>query len=472
MTLKTITAQEFSKDLREAINERDPSLDTAIGPINNLFVTPFARVCERQSNRAVYLSNLSSLKYVDKLRVADVDDLVYNEGMVRWSGSQIITTVTFARSQPPVSDILVPLNTPLATKTDPQTGQSVIFRTVEAKTMYASAASSYYNVDTGQYELTVAVASVTTGDGNSVGANTIVVMRRPIPGFESVFNVEATSVGKGVETNVELAERYLLHVKGSQLATPAGAARSLRDNFNSVEDEYLVYGKDEALEREREDAGAVDVWVKGANILSATYTQVFQGLYVPIVVVNQPLSSIIDITDGTTHFVQGTDYEVIQGEGIYAWSNRASDGIRFLPTGSYPVVGASLTITYKYNALMGVLNAYYTQPEYYVMGENKLYRWSQPANILIDVSLKINAGNPDTVAKNVRTAITKYVNGLNLGQNVEEFDIDRTVGQLYGVDNLVWNQLSFEGETGVSDLVIEPKSYAFLPVGSLNVSLL
>jgi hypothetical protein len=471
MVLENISAQQYANDIATAINDRDKTLDTRIGPINNLFITPFSRVCERQNNRAVYLSNLASLKYVDKVRVEDLDEFVYNEGIVRWAGSRATTTVTFSRAQPPTVDIVVPLNLPLATASDPSTGQSVVFRTVETKTMYAAAASSYYNADTGKYELDVAVASVSTGESTDVGAYSITIMRRPISGFDEIFNVSATTSGKGVETNAELATRYLLHVRGSKDGSPAGIKRSLLDNFSSVEDVYVVYGTNTYLTREQSDAGAVDIWVKGSTQIDSRYTVSYPGIETLIPLPNQPLVEVSDIFDGATHFVEGTDYEVVTGEGEYAYSNLGSDGVKFIVGGAAPTVGAAIVITYKYNSLVNLLAAYYTQPEYYMMGMDRLFRWAQPQYLEIDVSLTVSAGNPDTVAGNVRTVIQDYINGLALGVDVEEFDLDREVGKLYGVDNLIWNQLSLAGSTGVGDIAIGPNQYAYIQTGSLNVTL-
>jgi hypothetical protein len=471
MVLENISAQQYANDISEAINDRDRELDTRIGPINNLYITPFSRVCERQNNRLVYLSNLISLKYVDKVRIEDLDEFLYNEGMVRWVGARAVTTVTFSRAQPPSTDILVPVNMPLATPTDPQTGQSVVFRTVETKTMYAAAASSYYNADTERYELEVSVASVATGENVDVGAYSITVMRRPISGFDEVFNKYATNSGKGLETNSEAATRYLLHVKGSQLSTSAGVERALVDNFSAVEDVYVVFGTNEYLTRERDDAGAVDVWIKGSTPVETSYTVAYPGIDTLIPVDKQPLIEVVTVFDGVTYYTEGTDFEVVTGETEYSYSNLGTDGIKFITGGTVPTIGDSLVITYRYNSLINILAAYYTQPEYYTMGMDKLFRWAQPKYLEIDVSLTVDAGNPDTIANNVRNAIQTYVNGLDLGEDVEEFDLDREVGKLFGVDNLVWNQLSIQGGTGVSDIEVSPQEYGFIETGSLNVTL-
>jgi len=471
MVLENITARQYATDLATAINERDKELDTRIGPISNLLVTPFARVCERQSNRTVYLSNLTSLKYVDKVRIEDLDEFIYNEGMVRWVGARSTTTVTFSRAQPPTVDITVPVNMPLATPSDANTGQSVVFRTVETKTMVAASASAYYNADTERYELEVAVASVATGASVDVGAYSITVMRRPLSGFDEVFNVYATDSGKGLETNAEVATRYLLHVKGSQLGTPAGTKRSLVDNFNSADDVKVVYGTDEYLTREQDDAGAVDVWVKGSTPLEDTYTVSYPGIDTLIPLDKQPLIEVVSVSDGVTTYIAGTDYEVVTGEGEKAYSNQGTDGVRFIVGGAVPAMLASLVITFRYNSLINVLSSYFTQPEYYSMGCDKLYRAARPQYLEIDASLTVSSGNPDVVAASVRSAIQTFVNSLNMGEDVEEFDLDREVAKLYGIDNLVWNQLSIAGSTGVSDIEITPQQYAQVLTGSLNVTL-
>lgn len=471
MVLESINARQYMTDLASSINDRDKELDTRIGPINNLFISPFARVCERQSNRTVYLSNLASLKFVDKLRIEDLDEFVYNEGMVRWVGARAVTTVTFSRALPPTVDILVPTNMPLATPSDPNTGQAVIFRTVETKTMLAAAASSYYNADTERYELEVAVSSVATGANVDVGAYSITVMRRPISGFDEVFNKHATNSGRGLETNAELAIRYLLHVKGSQLGTPAGAKRSVVDNFNASDDVYVVYGTNTALTREQIDAGAVDVWIKGNAPLETICTVSYPGIDTLIPLDRQPVIEVVSVSDGVTTYVNGVDYEVAIGETEYAYSNLGTDGIRFIVGGAVPAFGESLAITYRYNSMISILASYYTQPEYYSMGMDKLYRWAQPKYLEIDATLTVSAGNPDTVLSSVRAVMQTYINGLNMGDDVEEFDLDREIGKLYGVDNLIWNQLSIAGGTGVSDIEITPQEYAYIENGSLNVTL-
>lgn len=472
--LEKVSASDFATMIAEGINERDTTLDTNIGEIRDLQIDPVAEVLENQNDRVVYLSYLNSLNYAETFVPDDLDAIVYNEAMVRWQGSRSIGTVIFSRSQAPTADITVPVNFPVSTPVNATTGLTINFRTIETKTMYAASAGSYYNSDAERYELEVAVASITTGDEASVGANTIKVMRRALPEFDQVFNRNATSPSQSVETNIDLADRYLLHVEGSQLGNPAGLKRAVLDNFNSVEDVYVVYGNDAFLTREQTDAGAVDVWFKGTSSATRVYNTYYPGIETLIAVDQQPLVSIVSVytsAGGGTTFIEGTDYEVVTGEGEYAYSSRGSDGIRFISGANHPDVGDDLRIEFRYNTLNNVLTSFFVQPEYYNMGTDRLYRWAQTYNIEIEANLEVVFGNPATVLTLVKAAILNYINGLDLGDDVEEFDIDAVVSRINGVGNFTWVQLSESGGTGVSDQSIDPMYYAQIEPADLVINL-
>lgn len=472
MPINKVSASEFASNIVDGVNTRDPSIDTRIGPVRDLFIDPISEVLEQQNNRVWYVSNLLSLKYANKIVPDDLDDLVFNEGVIRWNGSRSVTSVTFSRAQPPTVNIVVPVNFPLATDADPSTGASIIFKTIETKTMFSAAPSAYYNADTGKYELEVAVASVVVGTETSVGAYTITNFRRPLPGFDEVFNANATTSGRGVETNQELADRYRLHVTGTNIGTPSGLKRYVLDNFSNVSDLYVVYGNSEYLTRQEYDAGAVDVWVLAEEPITVTYNVFYPGVETLIALPNQPVISIVSVIDsGAVSYTEGTDFEFVDGETEYSYSSRGTDGIRFLTTGTLPTLTDVLTITYRYNSMIPILAFWFTQSEYYTMGNDTLFRWAQQKDIEITAQLKVRSGSPSTVLSSVRDAILNYVNALELGQDVEEFDIDSVVAQVYGVDNFIWVTLAEKDGSGVADITIEPNRYARIDNADLVISL-
>ena len=474
MPVNRVTASQFADQIAAGVNDRDKSLDTRVGPIRDLFIDPFSYVLENQNDRIVYLNDLMSMQNAANLVPDDLDSVVYNENMVRWAGSRAVTTVIFARISKPTADITIPVNFPLSSKVNPQTGTSILFRTIETKTMYSSSPSQYYNPNTSRYEIEVAVASIVQGITATVGSYTITELRRPLSGIDEVYNVSSTTSGRPLETNQELADRNLLHVEGSQLGSPAGFKRFLLDNISTVTDAYVVYGNSTYLTREDTDAGAVDVWFMGDASATRTYTTTYPGTYILQSVDFQPIMSITSvssITAGATYF-EGTDYEVATGEGEYCYSNIGIDGIRWIPGGAHPAIGQDVIIAYTYNSLNNIIDSFFRQEEYYSMGSDVLFRWAQATDIVIEANIKVRSGSPATVQTLVKTAVLTYINGLKLGQNVEEFDIDSVVSKIFGVDNWTYTTLAIKGSTGVGDITISPASYARLAVADFVINLI
>lgn len=471
MPVNKISANDFADRIASGVNDRDPTLDTRVGSIRDIFIDPVAGVLENQNDRVVYLNNLINLNNAVSLVPDDVDDVVANENIVRWEGSRSLVTLTFSRSDIPTADITVPVNFPVATVADPNTGNTVNFKTIETQTLYVATLSRYYNFETRKYELDVLAASVSTGVTAEIGAFTINRFLRPLPGFLEVTNKFATTSGRGIETNEEIAKRYFLHVEGAQIGTPAGIQRFVLDNINSITDVYVVYGTDTNLTRQESDAGAIDVWFLGNSIASRIYTTYYNGTETLNPVDFQPLYRVVSVVSGATTYIEGTDYEVVTGVGEYSYSNLAQDGIRWISGGSSPNVGDSIVITYEYNSLCNVLDSYFKQDQYYEGGSDRLFRWSQSSQIQIEANLKVRSGSPSEVQRLVREGVLTYINSLKLGENVEEFDIDSVVAGVFGVDNWTYTTLSLVGGTGVGDIEISPKNYARLESSDFVINL-
>ena len=474
MVIQRKTVSQFEDQISDGIASRDDSSDTYIGSVRDLFVTPPAEVMKSVHDNVVYLSQLTSLQNADQFNPDDLDAFVYNDNVIRWASSSSYTVVTFSRIQPPTADITVPVNFPLATAQSSATGTSVSFRTIESVVMYGPltvSASSYYNATTSRYEINVAVASTTAGTSSAVGAYTITQFKRAFPDFEYVTNKYATTGGRGIETNSDLAIRYLTRITGNQEATPSGLKLFSLDNFSNAEDAYVVYGNDVNLTRYTSDAGAVDEWVKCTSALTHQYDTSYPGVRELVPLPRQPLMAVFSVSSGATYYTEGTDFELVTGEGIYAYSDRGSDGIRFLVGGSAPALNDPLHIEYSYNSMINILTAYYKQDEYFVMGSDVLFRWAQAKRITLEAELKVASGNPTTILSLVRSRILSYVNALKLGVDVEQFDIDSQVAQVGGVDNFVYITLAVYGSTGVSDIPIGPMEYAYLADADLIISL-
>lgn len=140
-------------------------------------------------------------EYLDK-KVADI-------GVTRKAATKAEGTVTFSRSSPAPSDIVIPAGTRVRTQVD-SWGNSQTFVTKETVTLIA-----------GQSSVDVDVIAEVPGAAGNVTAHSVSVIVDPINGIETVDNANAFSGGTNEETDDELRARAITYLLGLAKATPA-----------------------------------------------------------------------------------------------------------------------------------------------------------------------------------------------------------------------------------------------------------
>jgi hypothetical protein len=472
MAIDPKTAAQFETDLAAEIASRDADADTALGPIKDYAIRPQARVFESQHSRIRKVSQLVALVNSDDFTDQDLDDFVANEGMGRKARTKATTTLTFSRATKPTADITIQAGFPVSTEPDEATGRSVTFVAIETKTLSTANAGAYYNQVTKRYELTVAARSLVAGIDGHVGANRIRVPRRSLSDFDAVTNRVATTGGLDTESNAALIDRYLLAVTGSEASTVDGTTKRILDGYVDVSDAVLAYGLDAELTRAGDDAGAVDAHVIGrVTAQVSAEPRVFTGVGNLIRVAKAPLLAVASVVQGATTFVAGADYEVVLSSSGNARSTRSEDGVRFLVGGNPPAIGSTISVTYTYNSLIETLQADFGNPRRLVIGRDLLVREAQQLDITIVAVLTVLSGfNSTAVRDQVSTALSAFINAMKCGQDVEEFDLDREVAKVTGVDNLVYSTLAKKGATGVGDIVVTKTQYPRISSADLVVT--
>jgi hypothetical protein len=467
MPIEKISAEQYAEQIRSGILNRDRTWEVTVGEVPDTCINPQARVWERQNDRTRQLSlmlSLSDASVFDDEFEADLEGIVFNEGLSRSLGSASGAVAVFSRVAPPANNVRVQRGYPIATLADEDTGTTITFVTTEEGIMLASASSSYYNIDTERYELNVPVVAVIEGSEGQVGARRISRPLRALVGFDSVANPNASTGGRDRESNQELIDRYLIAILGRRLEVRTGLKKWTEDEFGGVEDAQVIGGTDALLTRAADTAGAVDIYIIGEDLVEVSDNITYLGAGQLIEVNFAPLVEVVSVRDlsGPTTFTEGTDYEVVFDDSGVSGSTRAADGVKFLPTGSAPALGDLVTITYTYNNLIRTLQNDVEDDDVDVDGRDELYKMSTKVGIFLDAGLRVTNGfNQSTVRTAVRTAILAYINGLKGGDDVEEFDIDGVVSQISGVDNFVYNQLSrITVTSGVGDIAIARNEYA------------
>lgn len=477
MPIEKITAAQFRDQLRTGISSRTSTHDVGFGPIRDIVIDPVATVLETQNDRIRSVSLLISLQDPDNLSETDLDGIVFNELIRRSDGSRAVSTVTFSVAvvDPTGPDLVVQRGFPIATTPDASTGETVTFVTSEARTLPAAQRQAFFNITTQRYELTVPIIATVTGTTGRVGAGRIRRPLRPLVGFDEASNTAAADGGLGRETNAQLIERYLLSIRGTSLSTPAGVQKYARDNFPDVVDVDVVFGADVQLTRQSTDAGAVDVYIVGDQLVARTENLEYLGINQLLPVASPPLRLVSSVISGGTTFVEGTDFEVVRDTSGNRGSTRASEGIRFLSTvTSPPALGTVVTVAYTSNNLVRNLQSDFEQDEQLVLGRDLLVKEGIEVAIILEARLRVASGfSTVTVPSAVTTAIDTFINNLRLGANVELSDIQGEVRRVSGVDNFLIDRLVRDPAlSGAADVVISSTEYPRIATADLIITLI
>lgn len=456
MSIVRVQALSWETDIANAIADRDLQADTTFGPIRDIIAKPVSKVADRINQDIVQLSDILSLTNVSQFTIQDLDDVAYNSQIVRGGGAPATATVSLLSSSPPVSDVTLAINFPFSTDPDPSTGATVYYASTQQVQFIAANSGNYYDAVNRVYRLDVPVAAVLNGVIGNVGPNRIVQTQRSIGGFQRIVNFAGAVGGEDSESNDDLASTLLIFNLGiNDISTPYGIGLETKRQFPGIVDYKVVYGSDPLITRASFDAGATDVYLIGSSALATSNSFIYAGQPVPLVLLKQPVLSIVSVVSGATTFVAGTHYSFVPDTGPYGGSVQGRDAVLFLPTSPlFPAIGDTVTVTYNYNAFIATVQSFFESPKFKVDGRSLLYKQGLKKFTSIAGNLTVLSGfDPAAVKANVITAILAFVNALKLGEPLEQFDlltaIGIAVGSAGGVDNLVLTQLNLQGVSGV-----------------------
>ena len=180
--------------------------------------------------------------YLNTATGDNLDEVVAIFGLTRKSATPSEGVVTFSRSTPASSDIVIPKGTRVAT--NPVHDPYVIFKTTEEKILAAGTTS-----------IDVKVQSTGYGSDQNVASNTITEFIDTITGIEAVTNAEATTGGTDKESDPSLryraryyapAANATVHAIISKLEEIEGVTDvSINEDFSDCSVEVTIAGGDD-----------------------------------------------------------------------------------------------------------------------------------------------------------------------------------------------------------------------------------
>jgi uncharacterized phage protein gp47/JayE len=383
-----------------------------------------------------------------------LDKIASNLGLVRKNARQSKGYITFFKRDTPTFDITIPAGTVVSTSLTTST-ESQRFTTLSTVTMYASLASTYFNPDTEVYEIEVPIISVLAGLNTVVGPNSINLMITAIPGIDGCYNKEATSGGQDREDSESFRNRIAAKWRGSNLGTINGL---LSDVLNYSEDviDVKVLGHEDVG---REDAGAVDVYIKGYRVeqTQEVFSEVLNYSFNEIILSYQPVRSIEQVNN--VALIDSSKYSLVKDTDLYAGSSRGKDKIVFNPP--QPTSSGSIVVKYSYNSLIRDIQNYLLREDKLIQNVNVLVKEAIAIPISIEISAKALPGyDVSFVEEIIRDNVSQFIDQKAIGEELQQADVARVILNSTGVDDLKLPFTTFKS----SDNSVLPNTF-----GNLNI---
>lgn len=449
-------------------------------------------------DRTAIAQSISNANFMSQ---TDLDNLLSNFGIKRRGAEKAIGQVVFYSNTLPNYTVKIPKDTILGTNIQQGNSSEVKFVTRYDVAFDPTIESTYYNINTGNWELTVDIIAQNGGTDGNVGSYVITKVQNINSPFR-VTNYNPTTGGADQESNQDFAVRALNIILGSNAGTENGY-RGLALTQDNVLDVLVAGPGDTLMTRDGGFGGKVDLWIvpspsTGYESLSPSPTsnsdlsftwengEQFNKNYrfdFPL----KPLDASTDVvitattapsgnTSAMTLFEKNTPapsgtvyidpsganyhYQVFKasdldtGYTIYAndfiqWNATEMEYLRqFNPSGT-PYTGNSMTvnISYEYTKAVSDLQTVLDDVNNKILTADVLAKEAE--KILIDVVMNVQLlpayketgpTESETIGK-VELAIVETINNIALGNSIQSSDIVASAHNVDGVDNVILNSV-------------------------------
>jgi hypothetical protein len=455
----TKSIDDLRTDLKTAYNKLLPKIDLTSGtPEADMFVEAQIAGNLQSSWAAIAYSQMlqAPLTYYNNLSEDDIIRYCGTFDVIRGSATYSTGQVTFYTTSEPTSDITIESGTVVATiATNP-----VTFEVIGNYIMYASIASSYYNVTTKRWEITCDVQATEAGPDYRAGSSTVVRLMTSVTGITGCINDSAISGGEAIETTLNMLKRVHDKFQGRDLGTDTGIKSYLsvytRDiNIVGANSPYML--RDEGL------GGMVDIYVIGEDLISATdeVTITSTGLesgintvytQTSIILSNQPVSSIANVSKNNVT-LDTTYYQLTTDTGLLKKSTESQDMLELTSLGittlGYFTDQDVISITYNYNNFLTTIQDDIDSSSNHFQNRDYLVREMNAVTIDFYMRFAEESGQDwVSIASTLSTAISNFIDDIKTNGSVEAADIVGVAKNISGVDNIDLTTISLTNTGG------------------------
>ena len=514
-------------DLMTNILRENQSIDVLPGQVvRDVFVNGMAQEFSNTYSVIDTVATAQSISNAAFMSPQSLDALVGNFGIKRKTATGAVGQVTFYTNSLPSQDVYIPAGTVLGTQVG-SSNMQVTFTTNADVNLFVALEATYFNINTGNWEVSANVSCQQAGSIGNVGPFAINTINTN--STMKVYNANPTTGGYDQESNVDLAVRTINTFLGTGAGTASGYL-GLVTSQSYILDAILQGPGDPLMIRDNGFGGKVDIWVvpsqtqifqetpannSALNIPNWQDSQEVLNNYVfpfPVLPVDptqaitvtatlSPSGSFINVPlfESRNPAPSGTAYVNPSGLG-YHYTVQLDDSLNF--GGS---IESQDQIVWNPNEMNYLLNIYsgntldvnisYStntaiQQAQAVIDSaiNKIVAADCLVKNSIEVTLDINSNivlyssykeTPEAEAQTVNNVVSAVVNSINtnkLGQTFQESDLIQTIHNVAGVDNVVIPSVTITrryspyfdiNQQQVMDTTVNPNEY--FVAGNINI---
>jgi uncharacterized phage protein gp47/JayE len=422
------TSQQIQSELKQFVKARDPSIDVGDGSIiSDILLRPMSVVGE-----ILYaeLQKAVDLQIIMNLSGTDLENEGTNYGIYRLPGIKATGTVIFISQTEPIANIVIPINARMATA---GTGiePATVFLTTQTVVLLYSQRASYFNPETGWWEIEVPVICDSYGSSGNVAQERIENLLTPITGINAVENREATTGGEDLETDARMRKRIRAKILGREIGVKNGIEGFLMTEVGFPDVLAILPSSPSSERADGTDLFCVDEsstqYVQQQTYFTAQTD--YQLLYPPVISVSVVQGAVAGI------LIPITDYETIKDTtSTRRLSPLALEYVRITPAGQAKLAeGEILTIVYTYPSdLHSAWDLLHDPANLIIFADpytKKAIKW------VVDIKAQVSFfANVDTATEKTRieNALIEYFNQYALGTDIQDSDIIVVMQTGYG----------------------------------------
>lgn len=284
-----------------------------------------------------------------------------------------------------------------------------------------NAVSPAFDSDENSFLVTTSIQATRAGLRGNQLAERINVQNPTIAGVTRVVNKEAVQDGVPRQTNTAYLDAIEDGLAGFAIGTKEGLRKFILNVENVVD--VLVVGPESPL-MTRESAGAVDVYVIGAQAETTTLQTVIDTEGEDFVIPFQPVKSI-DSAVGALTYTEGSGFSFLKDTADFAGSARAQDKLTWDVPATGPAATETVAVTFTFNALIRDLQLQFDDdPEVEVPATDILIKEATQIDVEVRMTVIPLSGMTQS---NAELAVTDAINVLlgtkKLGEAAEFSEI-------------------------------------------------